>query len=170
MTQSPANAPTCAARGAAGRSKRSWLCVVAHLPAAPACPAGAVGRPAAQAGVFSFSLSTFSLSTSVVTFITYQEMAPAVNGTGTTLYSGKQIRSSNRKPHILTRNWRGANLSNGRPRMALIRRSLATEIVNAPAQRRRACAGTNARKHSNATAQASALRAAVSRSCISFLC
>jgi hypothetical protein len=49
MTQSPANTPTCAARGA---------------------------------GVFSFSLSTFSLSTSVVTFITYQEMAPAVNGTG----------------------------------------------------------------------------------------
>jgi hypothetical protein len=46
--------------------------VVAHLPAAPA----------AQAGVFSFSLSTFSLSTSVVTFITYQEMAPAVNGRG----------------------------------------------------------------------------------------
>jgi len=95
-------------------------------------------------------------------------MAPAVNGTGTTLYSGKQIRISNRKPNILRRIWHGANLSNGRLRMALIRFSLATEFVNAPAQRRRACAGTNARKHSNPIAQASALRVAVSRSCISF--
>jgi hypothetical protein len=69
MTQSPANAPTCAARGAAGRSKRSWLCVVAH--------------------VFSFTLSTFSLSTSVVTFIAYQKMAPAVNGTGPAFVEGK---------------------------------------------------------------------------------
>jgi len=45
-TQSPANLPAAAAQ--AGVSKRSWLCVIAHLPAAPA----------AQAGVFSFSLST----------------------------------------------------------------------------------------------------------------
>ena len=125
---------------------------------------------AAQAGVFSFSLSTFSLSTSVVTFITYQEMAPAVNETGTSSYSGKPIRISNREPHILQGIWHGANLSNGRPRMALIRRSLAAAIVNAPAQRRRACAGTNARKHSNAIAQASALRVVVFAILYVFLC
>jgi len=51
MTQSPANLPAAAAQ--AGVSKRSWRCVVAHLPA----------EASAQAGVFSFSLSTFSLST-----------------------------------------------------------------------------------------------------------
>jgi hypothetical protein len=44
MTQSPVNLPAAAAQ--AGVSKRSWLWVIAHLPAAPA----------AQAGVFSFSL------------------------------------------------------------------------------------------------------------------
>ena len=42
---------------------------VALCDRAPACPAGAVGRPAAQAGVFSFSLSTFSLSTMMRPFL-----------------------------------------------------------------------------------------------------
>jgi hypothetical protein len=48
--------------------------------------------------------------------------------------------------------------------------SLPEEIVNAPAPRRRACSGTNGSKHSNAIAQASALRVAVFTILYLFLC
>jgi hypothetical protein len=54
--------------------------------------------------------------------------------------------------------------------MALIRRLLAAAIVNAAAQRRRAGAGTNAREHSNAVAQASALKVVVFAILYVFLC
>ena len=54
--------------------------------------------------------------------------------------------------------------------MALIRRSLAAAIVNAPAQRRRAGVDTKAREHSNAIDKASALRVVVFAILYVFLC